>query len=347
MTRSIVSLVAAALLWSSTAEAEHTKVYVANQGSNSVTVIDDQRASAMIRSRAASTNGAEHAAVADSDFAIVTTIPVGANPIAVGLSADGSLAYVANLNSNSLSVVDTDIDEVVATITGISTPRDVDATPDGRYVLVVNQSTNRVTVLDASNYSIVASIPVGSFPCAISIAPDGSAAYVTNRMSNNVSIIDLSTFAVTNVAVGTFACDVMVSPDGRWAVVTNRLSGNITIIDTATRLPVATVATGTNPQGIAFSADGTKAYITNAASTSVVDLTSFTVIQTIPNVTSGTCAVASTMDMNAADNGHVYVASNTQNGFVTLVDVETNSVKAVFPVGARPLGIAIRMWPVM
>ena len=83
----------------------------------------------------------------------------------------------------------------------------------------------------------------------------------------------------------------------------------------------------------------------DAASTSVLDLTSFTVIQTIPNVTSGTCAVASTMDMNAADAGHVYVASNTQAGFVTLVDVETNSAKALFPVGARPLGIAIRMWP--
>jgi YVTN family beta-propeller protein len=139
----------------------------------------------------------------------------------------------------------------------------------------------------------------------------------------------------------------MISPDGRWAVATNRLSGNITIIDTATRLPVATVATGTNPQGLAFSADGTKAYVTNAATTAVVNLTSFTVIQTIPSVTSGTCAAASTMDLNAADEGHVYVASNTQTGFVTVVDVATNSVKAVFPVGARPLGIAIRMWPVM
>jgi YVTN family beta-propeller protein len=345
MKRTILVLALMALMRVSAAEANHTKVYVANQGSNTVTVIDDERLSAMTRARAAQTPAEDTARVADPSFAVVATIAVGANPIAVAMSADGTLAYVANLNSNTLSIIDTDIDQVVATVGAGPTPRDVEATPDGRYVLVTNQSTNSVTVLDASNYSIVGTIPVGTFPCAISITRDGSAAYVTNRLSNSVSIIDLVTFQVTNVSVGTFACDVMVSPDGRWAVVTNRLSGDITIIDTVTKLPAATVATGTNPQGLAFSPDGTTAYITNAGSTSVVDMTSFTVVETIANIPSGTCAVAAPMDMKQAGKGHVYVASNTVSGVVTVVDAGTNSVVAVFSVGVRPLGIGIRMWP--
>jgi YVTN family beta-propeller protein len=139
--------------------------------------------------------------------------------------------------------------------------------------------------------------------------------------------------------VGTFACDVMVSPDGHWAIVTNRLSGNITIIDTTTKVGVATVATGAFPQGVDFSADGIKAYVTNAGSTSVVDMASFTVVDTIANVPSGTCAVAATMDRNNGKEGHVYVASNTTSGIVTVVDVGTNSVVAVFSVGVRPLGM--------
>jgi YVTN family beta-propeller protein len=174
---------------------------------------------------------------------------------------------------------------------------------------------------------------------------DGSAAYVTNRLSNDVSIIDLATFQVTTVQVGTFACDVMVTPDGRWAVVTNRLSGNITIIDAALKQPVATVATGTNPQGVVFSRDSTRAYVTNAVSTAIIDMTSFTVVETIASIPSGTCAVGATMDMNDGDAGHVYVASNTQSGFVNVVDASSNSVIAVFSVGVRPLGIGIRMWP--
>ena len=338
-------LVCTLLFGPSTAHAKHTKVHIANQGSNSVTVLDDQRVRTMAKAQASTTPGADHAAVAKQDFAEIATIPVGSNPIAVGLSADGSLAYVANLNSNTLSVIDTDLDAVVATVNAGPTPRDVEATSDGRFILVVNQSTNSVTVLDASNYATVASVGVGNFPCAIAVAPDGSAAYVTNRLSNNISIIDLASFTVTTVSVGTFACDVMLTPDGRLAVVTNRLSGNITVIDTATRAVVATVATGTNPQGVAFSPDSTKAYVTNAASTSVVDMSSFTVIATIANLTSGTCAVAATMDMNSGHGGHVYVASNTQAGRVSVIDVETNEVVGMFSVGARPLGIGIRMWP--
>lgn len=345
LSRTVCTVTWVILAWASLAEANHTKVYVANQGSNTVTVIDDQRVRTMTKARAGSTPGAEHARVADPTFAVVATIPVGSNPIAVGMSADGTLAYVANLNSNNLSVIDTESDQVVATINGGPTPRDVDATPDGRYLLVVNQSTNRVTVLDASNYSVIATVPVGTFPCAISIAPDGSAAYVTNRTSNSVSIIDLATFAVTNVAVGTFACDVMVSPDSHWAIVTNRLSGSVTIIDASTRLVVATVATGTNPQGVDFSADSSKAYVTNASSTSVIDMGSLTVTDTITGIPSGTCAVGATMDTNQGDQGRVYVASNTQSGVVRVVDVGTNEIVESFAVGVRPLGIGIRTWP--
>lgn len=329
----------------SIAEAQHTKVYVANQGSNTVTVIDDQRVMAMTKAEVGATPGADHAAVGNPNFAVGATIPVGSNPIAVGMSADGSLAYVANLNSNNLSIIDTESDQVIATVNAGPTPRDVEATPDGRYLLVVNQSTNTVTVLDASNYSVVATVPVGTFPCAISVAPDGSAAYVTNRNSNSVSIINLATFDVANVPVGTFACDVMVSPDSHWAIVTNRLSGNVTIIDTSSKLVVATVATGTNPQGVDFASDSSKAYVTNATTTSVIDMSSLTVVATIANVPSGTCAVGATMNMNQGDQGRVYIASNTQSGVVRVLDVSTNTIAAVFSVGVRPLGIGIRTWP--
>src|SRR6185503_20049474 len=149
LSRTVCILTWVVFAWASKSEAAHTKVYVANQGSNTVTAIDDQRDIAMTKARAGSTPGAENARVSKPNFAVAATIDVGSNPIAVGMSADGTLAYVANLNSNNLSVIDTESDQVIGTVNGGPTPRDVDATPDGRYLLVVNQSTNRVTVLDA------------------------------------------------------------------------------------------------------------------------------------------------------------------------------------------------------
>ena len=345
VSRTLFSLASVVLLGVSTAAASHTKVYVANQGSNTVTVIDDQRVSAMAAARAGSPS--DEARVLDSDFAIVATIPVGANPQAVATSADGTLAYVANLGSNTLTIIDTELDVVVATVSAGPNPRDVEATPDGRYVLVTNQlPANLVTVLETSSYSIVAQIPVGTNPCAISIAPDSSVAYITNRGSNNISIIDLRTLTMTGtVTVGTFACDVMFTPDGRLAVVTNRVSGTITVIDTLSTQVVATVATGPSPQGVAFNPDGSRAYITNAGNIAVIDMSSLIVVDSISNIPSGPCPVAATMDMNQGHDGHIYVASNTQPGVVNVVDAGTNSVIAVLPVGVRPLGIGVRMWP--
>jgi hypothetical protein len=97
MKRTVLVLVLVALIRASAAEANHTKVYVANQGSNTVMVIDDQRVSAMTRARAGQTGAEDTARVADQSFAVVATIPAGANPIAVAMSTDGTLAYVANL----------------------------------------------------------------------------------------------------------------------------------------------------------------------------------------------------------------------------------------------------------
>ena len=285
------------------------------RGSHTSFPNDDQRVMAMTQAEGNSTPGADNAAVENPNFAVGATIAVAES------------------------------DQVIATVNTGPTPRDVETTSDGRYLLVGNQSANTVTVLAASNYSVVATVPVGTFPCAISVAPDGSAAYVTNRNSNSVSIVNLTTLEVANVPVGTFACDVMVSPDGHWVIVTNRLSGNVTIIDTSTTLVAATVATGTNPQGVDFAADSSKAYVTNATTTSVIDMSSFTVVATIANVPSGTCAVGATMNMNQGDQGRVYIASNTQSGVVRVLDVSTNTIAAVFPVGVRPLGIGIRTWP--
>ncbi len=75
----------------------------------------------------------------------------------------------------------------------------------------------------------------------------------------------------------------MLTPDGRLAVVTNRLSGNITVIDTVTRAAWLGWLLELIRKAWLSARNSTKAYVTNAASTSVVDLGSFSVIATIAN----------------------------------------------------------------
>ena len=47
---------------------------------------------------------------------MTATIPVGISPIAVAITPDGSRAYVVNLGSDTLSIIDTATNLVMATV---------------------------------------------------------------------------------------------------------------------------------------------------------------------------------------------------------------------------------------
>ena len=78
---------------------------------------------------------------------VTATIAVGAAPDAVAVSPDGSLAYVANRNSNTVSVINTATNTVITTI-GVGTfPEGVAVSPDGNTVYVTNENAGTVSVI--------------------------------------------------------------------------------------------------------------------------------------------------------------------------------------------------------
>ena len=79
-------------------------------------------------------------------------------------------AYVANLSSNTVSVIDTATNTVVATVPVGSDPFGVAVTPDGAIAYVANFISNTVSVIDTANNTVVATVTVGTFPNDIAIA---------------------------------------------------------------------------------------------------------------------------------------------------------------------------------
>lgn len=63
---------------------------------------------------------------------------VGSSPIGVGVTPDGSKAYVVNNASGTVSVINTATNAVVATITVGTDPFGVAITPDGTKAYVTN-----------------------------------------------------------------------------------------------------------------------------------------------------------------------------------------------------------------
>jgi YVTN family beta-propeller protein len=163
-------------------------VYVTNQDSNSVSVIDT------------------------SDNSVLTTIGLP-RPLGVAITPDGSRVYVAGYWSNSFSVIDTSSNTVVATVSVGSLPYGVAITPDGSRVYLTDFWSDSVSVIDTSSNTVVATVAVGSSPDGVAITPDGRLVYVANRGTSSVSVIDTaSNTVVATVPLGSSAYGVAITP---------------------------------------------------------------------------------------------------------------------------------------
>jgi YVTN family beta-propeller protein len=80
-------------------------------------------------------------------------------------------AYVANRNSNTVSVINTGTNTIVDTVPGLSDPREIAITPDGSRAYVANISNATVSVINTANNTVVATLSVGFGPAGIAITP--------------------------------------------------------------------------------------------------------------------------------------------------------------------------------
>ncbi|MDO8750984.1 MAG: hypothetical protein Q7K03_07560 [Dehalococcoidia bacterium] len=178
-------------------------------------------------------------------------------------------AYVANLGSDNVSVIDTSTDTVIATIAVGDLPYGVAANPAGTRVYVTNFVSNTVSVIDTSTNTVVATIAVGTGPNDPVVSPDGSRLYVPNGTwtsgGGTVSVVDTSNNTVIAIVGGVGdARDTAITPDGSRVYVSNAYGppAVINVINTATNTVAATVDVGGNwSAGIALSPNGMRAYV--------------------------------------------------------------------------------------
>jgi YVTN family beta-propeller protein len=132
-------------------------------------------------------------------------------------------AYITNNLSNTVSVIDTATNTVIATVSVGGGPFGVAVTPDGSKVYVTNGDNTVSVIATATNTVIGSPIPVGREPFGVAVTPDGSKVYVTISIDNTVSVIDTATDTVIGspIPVGRQPFGVAVTPDGSKVYVTN------------------------------------------------------------------------------------------------------------------------------
>jgi YVTN family beta-propeller protein len=286
-------------------------------------------------------------------------IEVGNRPLGIAITHDGTVAYVANNYSSTLSAIGVDpsdpatYNQVFATIEGMGFPEWVAIRSDDKLALVTDECLDRVLVVDIDRssptyHTILARVYVGINPEKLSLVGDlangNLKAWVANEFGS-VSVIDVQPGSPTeNRVVAWLALDgypeavaVKATSDGLRVYVTQDGADSVTVFDGVTYSPVATIAVGSVPEGMAANPDPNQpfVYVTNAhgGSVSVIDCNQNAVVDTI-FVGPGPQGVEFSPDGSLA-----YVANNGDTT-VSVIDTASRSVIYTLDGFREPYGAA-------
>jgi YVTN family beta-propeller protein len=206
-------------------------VYVANQGDNTISVINPVSQSVVATISQAGglhENPVALTASTDGNYVFVVTqgngtspgaldiiytplnsvrasVPLGVTPSSAYLDTHLNRLYVANTGSNTVTVFDVSsvtlgVNPAIPTLATVnvgSAPVSVTALPNGLTFYVANSGSNDVSVVSATGFSLVATVPVGQSPQFIASEPTSSKVYTANGGGGNLSIITTSNNSVS------------------------------------------------------------------------------------------------------------------------------------------------------
>ena len=109
------------------------------------------------------------------DFSLLATIPVGASPLSVAVSPDGTTAVVGNDAGGSVSIIETGTETVVDTKAVGTNPAGVAITPNSGAAVVANGTSGTVSIVPLKNNpnepSSTLTIQVNGSPSGVAITP--------------------------------------------------------------------------------------------------------------------------------------------------------------------------------
>jgi len=271
--------------------------------------------------------------------ALLATLKVGEEPHEVIVTPDGRKAYVSNVKSRSVSVVDLDSYKVLRTIRSpvLDYPHGLGITADGRWVLLTSEGSHRLVLIDARRDVIARAVTTSqSGSHLVALIEQGRRAFIANRGSDTVTVMSLPDLKVRrNIRVGRGPEGIAAAPNDRFVAVALQGSAQLALLDGASGDLVATLPVGQTPIRVAFAGRSFTAIVSNRDSNdvTVLDLLSRRVLATVPvGRRPGGVVVNPT-------GSRAFVANNNSNS-VSVIALPGFQVKAEIKTGNLPDGLA-------
>ena len=268
---------------------------------------------------------------------LVATLLVGNNPHEISAAPNGNIAYVANAQDSTISVIDLSAAPRVTArwkLPNNIRVHDVEATADGRRVLAVSGEQRLALELDARSGRVVRIDTVARAGSWMIDSPGpGDGAVIANLEGGAVTLLSRQGARVFTGAEGEI--DAVATPDLRevWSV--NFRTGDLTIFEVASGRQLVRQPSGPGASRVVFLPDGRTALTVNGGDSTLVswDVRSHARVSTLKLPRSPKVIAVS------ADGRRAYISH--PGGAITAVDVPAMSILRTVTLEGTPDGVAI------
>ncbi|MFP5317897.1 MAG: serine/threonine-protein kinase [Acidimicrobiia bacterium] len=270
------------------------RVYVANSGSLSVSVLDGTTRQVIATvalpsrpwgialnqrtGRVYVTTAESAVTVIDSATnAVTATVPLASRPWGVAINHRANRIYVATSDA-SVAVIDGETDTVAGSVAVSARPWAVAVIPETNRVYVTSQESGTLSVIDGAAGSVVADVDLGAKGCGVATNPRANRIYVTGLESGVVTVVDgASNTVVERIPTPATACGIAVNSQTNRVYVATQESGSVSVIDASARAVLATRslfgpgrATEVLPNDVDVNPQGEGVYAVNKSAGSLV-----------------------------------------------------------------------------
>ncbi len=190
----------------------------------------------------------------------------------VAYSPKHELAFVSNIRSGSVNIIDIEKAENLKVIKTGDGAEGIEVTPDEKEVWITNRAEDKISIMNIESLSIVDTLECKSYPIRIKFTPDGKRALISNARSGDVAVFDVASrkeikriemeykavemkderlfkdrFGESPVPIG-----ILVHPNGREAYIANTNADIVTIIDLNKNEVKGRIIAGKEPDGLGF-----------------------------------------------------------------------------------------------
>lgn len=281
----------------------------------------------------------------DCTNCVVANLSVGAGPGGVTYDSANGDVYVANPQSNNVSIIDGTSLKVVGSIPVSSAPGPLTFDPANGYIYAGQDGCGGslcgpegpLTVIDGSNNSLLGYVDVGAEADAIAVDGTNGYVYVAGYFENNMTVVNGANDQVVDwITVGDQPTSDVLDPANGYVYVADYTDNNLTVINMATDGVIGALATGVGPCSLVYDAKNGDIYVGN------YDTDNLTIIDGASDKTVGSIAVGPGPSAMALDGatGDLYVADSDSDN-VSIVNVTSGTVVANVDLGATPSGVAV------